>query len=204
MYYPYFWKNEIERMQDTGLLALFQKIKAGDTAAFNALYHQTWRELFDLAFAKTKDEDEAKDIVQDIYIKLWEKRGRLDIWENVAGYLRRATKREVIRRLQVALQTTQRQTLYKEAIESIAIAVDDLLLAKELHTQWESEIAKLPQKQREIYSRYYLFAYSITEIASELGIAEQTVKNQLVSANKKIRVVMDASLFIWLLAAPSL
>lgn len=189
-------------MHDIELLALFRKIKAGDTEAFSILYHQTWRDLFDLALAKTKDEDEAKDIVQDIYIRLWEKRDRLDIWENVGGYLFRATKREVIRRLQVALQTVQRQTLYKEAVESISIAVDDLLLAKELHTQWELEIAKLPHKQREIYSRYYLFAYSITEIASELGIAEQTVKNQLVSANKKIRLVMDASLLLWVLAVP--
>lgn len=191
-------------MQDIGLLTLFHKVKAGDKEAFGMLYHQTWRDLFDLAFTKTKDEDEAKDIVQDIYIRLWENRERLNIWENVEGYLFLATKREVIRRLQTALQTTQRQELYKEAIEDISLAVDDLLLAKELHLKWEAEIAKLPQKQREIYSLHYLLAYSITEIASELGIAEQTVKNQLVSANKKIRPVMDAGLLLSILVVTAI
>lgn len=187
---------EFGSMDEKGLLSLFQKMKEGDRNAFSILYQHTWRRLFDLALAKTHDEDEAKDIVQDIFVALWDKRERLDIRLNVEGYLLRTTHYEVIRRLRNAMQISQKEEIYKQAIDGLSQTLEDLLLAKELRLQWETEIAKLPQKQREIYSLHYQLSYSITEIARELGIAEQTVKNQLVSANKKIRPIMESSLMI--------
>nr|MDX3917485.1 sigma factor [Pseudosphingobacterium sp.] len=58
---------------------LFQRTKAGDSVAFTALYRHTWQKLYQLALRKTQSDEEAKDIVQEIYIQLWQKKESIDI-----------------------------------------------------------------------------------------------------------------------------
>ncbi|SJN19175.1 RNA polymerase sigma factor [Sphingobacterium sp. JB170] len=187
-------------MDSKELFQLFVNVKSGDHKSFDLLYHHTWRPLFDLAISKTKDEQEAKDIVQEVYAKVWNKRESLEIHTSIGAYLYKMTKHEVIYRMRSAMLVLEKQDLYKYALEELSTSLEDDLLVKELKEQWEAEIRKLPVKQRDIYIRFHKFDHSISEIARELGIAEQTVKNQLVTAKKKIRPVIEASLALYIIS----
>ncbi|MFD1770484.1 RNA polymerase sigma factor [Sphingobacterium suaedae] len=189
-------------MNDTQLLELFLRVKQGDRNAFTTLYSSCWRVVYDLAFLKTRDEDEAKDILQEIFVNLWEKRTRLTIQSNVQAYLYRMAKHEIIRRLEASLSLSRKTDIYRAAVEELSHSLDASIEAKELKQRWDAEIAKLPQRQREIYTLHYERDYTIRDIALELGIAEQTVKNQLVAANKKIRQVMELGLLFYLITLP--
>lgn len=186
-------------MDDRELLELFHCLQRGNRDAFEKLYRHTWRNLFDLAVTKTKDKEEAEDIVQEIFTRLWDKRENIQIHTNVGAYLYRMAKHEIIRRIQTSIAVNRKEEIYQRAIEELSITLEDSLLAKELQARWKKEIAKLPDKQREIYIRHYELGHSIAEIAVELGIAEQTVKNQLGSAKKRIRSVMELGLLVYLL-----
>ncbi len=69
---------------DTELIEL---IRASDKQAFDQLYHRYWRLLYMLAVQKTGTPPEAEDIVQEIFIDLWNKRARLEIIHNLRSYL---------------------------------------------------------------------------------------------------------------------
>jgi len=169
---------------------LFERTKAGDSVAFTALYRHTWQKLYQLALRKTQDEEEAKDIVQDVYIQLWQKKESIHIHGSAEAYLYSMAKYELIRRAQRFLKDEAHRFDYRQLIDTFAAADDQHLFAEELETQLKKEVDALPTKQQHIYRLHQEDQLSTEEIAHELGIAEQTVKNQLVHAKRKIRLAI--------------
>lgn len=177
-------------MSGSTLEELFQHTKAGDSIAFTALYRLTWQKLYQLAVHKCRDEEEAKDIVQDIYIQLWQKRASIHIRGSVEAYLYSMAKYELVRRMQRFLKDESHRFDYQQVIETLVTAADQQLFAGELAAQLSKEVKALPEKQQHIYRLYQEDNLSTGEIARELGLAEQTVKNQLVHAKRKIRLAI--------------
>jgi RNA polymerase sigma factor (sigma-70 family) len=187
-------------MYDQNLLQLYEAIKDGNSQAFEEFYKLTWYPLYQIAWSKTKDDDEAKDIVQDLYIRLWDKRDHINIQSNPTAYLRAMLRNEIVKRLRAALDLQQKKDLYADSIQDLSDSIEEILLTKELEQRFAREVAKLPPKQKEIYLLYYVSGLSAGEIASNLAIAEQTVKNQLVSAKKKLRTLVEGMALIQILA----
>lgn len=169
---------------------LFEHSKAGDSVAFTSLYRYTWQKLYQLAFRKTQDEEEAKDIVQDIYIQLWQKKENIHIQGSVEAYLYSMTKYELVRRMQRSLKDEAHRFDYRQLIDTLTHADDQQLFAEELEAQLKKEVDALPTKQQHIYRLHQEDNLSTEEIAQELGLAEQTVKNQLGHAKRKIRLAI--------------
>lgn len=169
---------------------LFQRTKAGDSVAFTALYRHTWEKLYQLALRKTQAEEEAKDIVQEIYIQLWQKKESIHIRGSVEAYLYSMTKYEIVKRIQNALKDEAHRFDYRQLIDDFSISGDQHIFANELETQLNKEVDALPTKQQHIYRLHQEDNRSTQEIAQELGLAEQTVKNQLVHAKRKIRLAL--------------
>jgi|SRR5690606_28780749 RNA polymerase sigma factor, sigma-70 family len=173
---------------------LFQQARDGDNAAFTALYHRTWQPLYQLAYNKTKDEEESKDIVQEIYILLWQRISMIQLQGPVEGYLYSMTKYEIIRRMRLFLKAKQHQYDYQQLIDSLVGPSYQAIFADELQQQLETEIAALPERQQLIFKLHSENNYTTRQIAEELDIAEQTVKNQLVHAKRKIRSGIKAGI----------
>jgi len=186
-------------MQSFTLQELFCLTKEGDTAAFSALYQQTWQKLYQLAFNKTRDEEESKDIIQDIYIQLWKKKEGIQIQGSIEAYLYTMTKHEIIRRMQQFLKLEEQKFDYQQMIDSFAASGDQEIFAEELGRHLKREIAALPEKQQRIFRLHNEENYTTKQIAKELDIAEQTVKNQLVHAKKKIRSGIKTHIFSMML-----
>ncbi|MFC7524686.1 RNA polymerase sigma factor [Parapedobacter sp. GCM10030251] len=181
-------------MQNHTTEELFHLAKTGDNAAFTALYRRTWQPLYELAYHKTKDEDEAKDIVQDIYIVLWQKIGTIELQGSVAAYLYSMAKYEIIRRMRRFLKAKQHHYDYQQLIDSMVAPSYQAIFADELKQRLKSEIEALPERQQRILRLHSEKNYTTREIADELNIAEQTVKNQLVHARRKVRSGIKAGI----------
>ncbi len=179
-------------MCDQHLLQLYEGIKRGDDQAFEEFYKQTWYPLYQIALSKTKDDAEAQDIVQELYIRIWNGKDTIRIESNPVAYLRTMLRHEIIRRLRGALELQVKKDVYATSISDLSESLEDILFSKELELRFEQEVNKLPPKQKEIYLMYYIGGLSAAEIALNLSIAEQTVKNQLVSAKKKLKVLVDS------------
>ncbi|QJB33669.1 sigma-70 family RNA polymerase sigma factor [Chitinophaga oryzae] len=170
--------------------ALWQQVKRGDTASFSCLFERYWDEMFSMAYRRLADEATAKDFVQNIFIHAWENRQQITVEDKLSPYLFTALKYSVIRHIyREAKQGTTDLPL------SVYSLPDEAEQRKQDHYEFDAlrekvrwEIASMPDKMREVFILSYEKELSVREIALRLSISEQTVKNQVHNALKRLRL----------------
>lgn len=165
---------------------LLQLIAADDGAAYEVLYNRYWQPLFLFAYKRLKNKDESKDAVQDVFINLWKRRGVLHLTASLRTYLFTAVRYELLKKI-----TQSRNTSGTDAMAQMPLPVEaatmDILNEKELRHALALAVDHLPAKMKEIYCLSRQQHKTIAEIARELCLSEQTVKNQLSKALLRLR-----------------
>lgn len=156
-----------------------------------AVYNKFWKELYVVAFRRLQCEENAEDILQDLFLSLLEKDVVLDHEPSVRAFLHSRLKSRIIDyyRHQV-VQAAYRQQ-HMATAEPAASCTDTQVLVRELDSVVRQEIDRLPTKMREIFLLSREESLSNEEIASRLDISGKTVRNQLSTALKKIRVTVQ-------------
>ena len=129
---------------------LFKRITEGDEKAFEILFHTYYANLCRFATGIISNDEIAEEIVQDLFVKFWEKRTQITIDSSVKNYLYRAVKNQCINTIKhnnIVAQHISSQLSEKET----DIRPDELFLATELAKKIEESIASLPEKRREIF-----------------------------------------------------
>jgi RNA polymerase sigma-70 factor (ECF subfamily) len=130
----------------------------------------------------TQDKDLAQNIVQDVFIDLWERREELSI-NAIEPYLFRAVKNQVFKHYQ---NNRFDKTILEDKFEDYII--DNFTsIDPEVMDLLYSLLDKLPEKRKEVLLMYKFQDMSIDQIAAELGLSKQTVKNQISSGLKQLR-----------------
>jgi RNA polymerase sigma factor (sigma-70 family) len=170
---------------------LLRSIKKDDAAAFEVLYDRYWEALY-LKACKRVDKDEAKDMVQEVMTTLWRRRNDIFAAEdgNIGRYLHTAIKYRVISHYAYTTAEIRNTDLF-EALGSQASP--NTLETKELSEFLEREINRLPAKMQQIFRMSREDDFSIADIAHKLNLSEQTVKNQLTEALKRIRTAVKSN-----------
>ncbi len=169
------------KILDTTLISALRK---DDHRAFDQLFHKYSPTLYSFVVSIIKDEPESEEVVQDIFLKIWEKRKELQPESSFKSYLftiaLNATKKIYRQKLQ--------DNKYKQkiAIELGSNNSSDLSMVeyKNLLDYVDTIINRLSPARREIFIRSKKDGLKNSEIAEILNISEQTVKNQLVAAQK--------------------
>lgn len=177
-------------MTQQGVDHLWRLIQADDTSAFEQLYERYWNVLYNTVYWRVCDEDIAKDIVQDLFITLWEKRKSIIINETLEGYLKVMARNKVLNHFKAAAIRQKHSQSAGHLITEIN-NTEDLVIANNINKYYHAAIGRLPEKMREIYILNKEKGLSIDEIADQLSLSVQTVKNQLTSAAKKIRAELE-------------
>ena len=146
---------------------------------FADIFRQHERPLYLLAFRLTKSHQQAKDIIQDVFLKLWEDRHRIGEIKNMEAWLYTLTENKII------------DYLRKRASEMRLKAAVDQRMASLLD---ETESRLLPPQRKLIYQLSKEDDLSYQQIAGQLNISKHTVKNQLSSAVAFIRSFFNKSL----------
>lgn len=169
---------------DTELTTL---LKAGDQAAFTEIYNRHWRLIYAHVYKLLRDEEEAKDVVQEVFGNLWLKASAIKSDVNIAGLLYVSARNKVF-------DLIERNKVRTDYIGEIAKFLSDpvnsqvdTLDEKRILEILDREIQKLPAKMREIFELSRKENLSHKEIAAQLGISEQTVKKQVQNALKVIK-----------------
>lgn len=169
-------------MNDTLLLS---QMRDGTRSAFDVLYEQYKIDVFNEAYKRLNDVDQAKDIVQDIFTALWIK-GTTTIIENLPGYLYTCIRNNVYRLLQQRQRFTPIANLLTELGNNHNRA-DAKVLQHELARTYQQLIEKLPDQQRIIYRMRYEQNLSTEEIAQQLNLSNKTVRNHLGRALARLK-----------------
>jgi RNA polymerase sigma-70 factor (family 1) len=169
-------------------IELLTDLKNNDFSAFNTIYHQYSKPLYVYLLHKLKDPEVCNDVLQDIFVSLWEKREQLNIDVSIKAYLYQAARYKII---DVYRQDVKYQKYLAELVEFMTIdesTITDRIDNRKKLQEIEHAVNNLPEKMREIFilSRYE--HQTTRDIASKTNLSPQTVKNQLSKALRILRI----------------
>lgn len=166
---------------------LLQRIKQDNQEAFTELHHRYHLLLFAYAFKLTGEEQEAKDLVQEIFISLWNKRKTVVLSVSIRAYLYSAVRYRFLKLVAHDKVRADYAAHFRKFVETAEAHADDALLFKELVAEVERLADALPGKMGEVFLKSKIENYSNEEIAEMLQISTKTVKNLLSDAKSIIR-----------------
>lgn len=178
---------------DSELIAL---IREGDKLAYAKIYERYFRVLYVHALKKLQNEEEAKDLIQELFTVLWSRRESIAADVNMAAYLYTSVRNRVLDSFSHRKIEDKYIVSLQRRIDNESEAADHCLLEKELVTIIENEINALPPKMREIFELSRKNNLSHKEISEKLSISEQTVSKQVTNALKRLRTKLGAHLFL--------
>ncbi|MGF7076416.1 RNA polymerase sigma-70 factor [Mucilaginibacter sp. R-33] len=167
-------------------MQLISRLKADDEAALTMIYRRYWASLFKAAYNILKDRQACEDIIQELFIKLWDCRAEVEITISLKAYLYASVRYGVYR--QIRTGTPVRSEIFDDLIERLHTpATHNTIEHKELLLQINQVIDTLPEKCREVYKLSREECLSHKEIALQLNISTKTVENHLTKALRQLR-----------------
>lgn len=177
-------KEDLSRIPDDELFLLF---KAGERKAYEQIYNRYWAIMYVYARKIMADEDDAQDIVQEVFTYLWNKGPELVIKSSLSVYLYTSVRYRIFDLLDHRKVRTDYKAYLQQFIEEGAYITDEELRLKELVAVVEKEISLLPPKMREMFELSRNEGLSHKEIADQLGVSDLTVKKQVSNAVKILK-----------------
>lgn len=176
---------------------LSDMLLSGDEVAYTTIYDRYVFMLLNHAYNKTRDREEARDIVQEVFTRLWARRQQIQITTNLAGFLYTSVQHIIIDQF---VHSKVRDKYFASILSFAAQshdATDFLTRENQLTAIIEKEIASLPPKMREIFELSRKHHLSHKEIAGRLNLAEQTVSKQVSNALKILRVKLGVIAYLY-------
>jgi RNA polymerase sigma-70 factor (ECF subfamily) len=161
----------------------FNEIKHGHETAFRKIYEDYYTRLCFYAGKFVHDPEQARSLVQEIFVKLWVKRENLNVTYSIKAYLFNSVRNRCIDYLR---KEKSNQEALAGLIQEDSVSTDHMEVA-ELNARINSAIQALPDKCREIFVLCRFEGLKYTEIAGRLSISVKTVEMQMGIALKKLR-----------------
>lgn len=162
--------------------------------AFEALFRQHYSRLCELANGYVLSSDVAEDLVQDLFLRLWEKQATPGSPELTAAYLFTAARNRALKHIRHRRVVERFNARSVHESEQMRGGTDDEVRQRETAEAVEAAIAELPDRCREIFLLSRRQHMSYAEIAATLGISVKTVEVQMWRALRKLRARLAAYL----------
>ncbi|TFF37773.1 RNA polymerase sigma factor [Mucilaginibacter psychrotolerans] len=166
-------------LTDTELVEL---LRHQDRLAFSEIFNRHWGHLYVHALKMLKDEDEAKDIVQDVFTSLWTKSGSYQILSSLQAYLFGCVRHRVLNYLRDKNTRNTYTDLFSIFLQHQHNAVLEKIEEKELLDAINAVIESLPEKMKRVFELSRKEFLTHKEISEKLNISEKTVKRQISNA----------------------
>jgi RNA polymerase sigma-70 factor (family 1) len=171
-------------------------LKDGNHAAYEEIYRRYHVLLYLYAYKKLNDKETAKDLIQEIFLMLWNKRGSYAFHTGLAGYLYRSVRNRAFDLF--AHQKVEQQYInsLQQYLDTDNSTTDHLLREKEISAVIDNEIALMPKGMREVFELSRKHYLSHREIAEKLDMSEDAVSKQIKRALKILRVKLGLFAYI--------
>lgn len=157
-------------------------LKQGNVKAFSAVYDRYFELLFRHALSMLKDPEAVKDVIQNVFTRLWEMHENLEIHTSLSSYLYASTRHGVLK----IIRHSKVEERFFNNLQQLPVRLnspaEEHLRETELRRIIEAEIIRLPPKMREVFTLSRIHNNSHREIAERLSLSENTVKRQMSNA----------------------
>lgn len=163
-----------------------EALQSGNEQAFEAVFHQYYKALCYFSDRIVKNSQVAEDIAEETFIKLWERHDEFQNLQHIRSFLYKTAYRSCLDFLKTDYHSSQREATFSESFPEEENFYLELIRTETLHTLYRA-IRELPEQCGKIISMSYVEGKKNEEIANELRISIQTVKNQKSKGIKQLR-----------------
>jgi len=166
-----------------------QKLSKGSHLAFNTLFYEYSDRLFRFAIGYLKSQEEARELVQEVFTRIWEKRGDLKSELSFKSFLftiaYNLIKKHFRTRVYLEEYIRSRETEVEDKQSSENVTYNSL------YQHINELVDQLPDRRRQIFIKSRFEGQNIKKIAEELNISHKTVENQITEALRFIRIHLN-------------
>lgn len=177
---------------------LLQLISEGDEAAFIEIFDRYKDRFYAVALKMTRSPDSSEEIVQEVFVTLWIRRLSLSRVEHPVSYLFTIAYNTISTHFKKIALEKRAQERFSEKIPQSECQTEKMLEEKENRELLQNIIRQLPDQQQQIYRMSKQEELSREEIARQLNISPNTVKNHLLKAVKYIREHWNKTLLLFI------
>ncbi|MFO7619688.1 MAG: RNA polymerase sigma-70 factor [Bacteroidales bacterium] len=170
---------------------LMQEIKANNMFAFDILYKKYSKRLYFFGYSILKSQEETENLIQDVFLNLWEKRNDVERDASVKYYLFSIAYNSAITRIRQKTKESEFISYIKSLPEIIEEPTNLKIEFNELSNKLEGIIQELPQRQKQVYILHRVKGFKYSEIAERLKISPNTIENHMSRALKTIRAKLE-------------
>ncbi|MBL7696973.1 MAG: RNA polymerase sigma-70 factor [Chitinophagaceae bacterium] len=170
-----------------GDVELIAACRQGSEHAFRQLFDKYWHDLYQIAIKRIASTEDVKDILQDVFLSLWNNIADVKVVDTLGGYLYVSLRNKILN--YYSKQDSRFKALAHQqfvAVESEDIAWANLHV-KEIQQFIANQVSRMPAQMKQVYLLSREEYLTNAEIAQLMGLAPQTVKNQLYRALQRIR-----------------
>lgn len=175
--------KDIETFTNERLLSL---LRSGDSSAFQELYRRNRNKVMNVAYRLLRDQEKSKEVTQEIFIKLWENRQKINPLKNIEGLLFvmvRSHFLDSLKRKAIEVKYLNRQPDEEAVLNSTDLYID----FKECSQIVSRAIDSLPKQAKTIYLLSRDKGWSHEKISEHMQISKKTVNNQITTSTRRIR-----------------
>jgi RNA polymerase sigma-70 factor (ECF subfamily) len=175
-------------IQTVGDQTLLIRLREGDRDAFAKIYDVYFAPLYQHAYNRLRDTEAAKDVVQELFTVLWEKRELLDLKTNLSNYLFTSVRNRVLNALAHQQVVSEYMLSFSNNLDMAYASTDHRVRERQLMDVIEAEIKQLPPKMREVFELSRKDHLTYKRIAEQLNITEQSVRSHVKNALRILKV----------------
>lgn len=180
-------KMELKSLNDAQLIA---RLQMSDVCAITEIYNRYWKKLLAIAYNHIGDKDDAEEVVQTVFIKLWDKRNEILIGQ-LSNYLATAVKYSVFTMIQKKNRKEEVGQFYVMNHQSQDYEEEEIY-TNFLRQYIKGVVEELPDRCKLVFTYSREQGKTIPEIATTMNIAEKTVEAHLTKALRKIKLSLKA------------
>ncbi|WP_179414598.1 RNA polymerase sigma factor [Mucilaginibacter sp. E4BP6] len=170
---------------------LVEQLQQGNEAAFTALYDLFSKPLYRNMLRLVKDEAIAEELLQDLFMKIWESRETISVEGSFKSFLYKVAQNLVYGHFRKIAKNNR----LVERMISNAVGFDptaeDVMIRKESHILLRSAIESLSPQRKQVYTLCKLEGKSYEEAGHELGVSPSTIRDHIVKGNKAVKRYLD-------------
>lgn len=170
--------------------------RSGDDAAFKEIYERYYELLYLFAYKKLRDENEAMDVVQDVFAWVLDNRQDFAVQTSLSSYLYKSVLNKIFNIFRH--QDTIRKYIAQgdHFLDVDSNETDYLIREKDIAEMIDREIASMPEKMRKIYELKHKQNLSPKEIAQQLGLSQNTVATQIRRGRKHLKTKLGILIYV--------
>ncbi|RDC64939.1 RNA polymerase sigma-70 factor [Adhaeribacter pallidiroseus] len=170
-----------------------------DLTDFDQIYRHYWSELFDRAYKRIQSVEKAEEIIQDLFVELWEKREQIEIRESLEAYLFGALKFRILNYLRHEKTLESHLRIIREHAVKTTNNLEEEIYINDLEAAYKNQVDNLPEKCRAVFELSRQEQLSFKEIALRLNVSVNTVEKHVGKALRVLRLHLKDFTFSLLL-----